>query len=89
MVKPDRLLPSASLLTLLLLGCTPLSHKPEATDTRAGLADPQAQIERDQARWADQEAQRRITDGDYDGAVQAHQQAEQDLREAERQQTGH
>ena len=32
--------------------------------------------DRNQARWADLEAQSRISDGDYDGAVQAEKQAE-------------
>ncbi|WP_428486401.1 hypothetical protein [Rhodopila sp.] len=92
MVYSHRMPPSAFLLVLFLpvlflLGCTPSSVQPEAADSRAGPADPPAQIERDQARWADQEAQRRVTDGDYDGAVQAHRQAEKDLRDAERQQS--
>jgi hypothetical protein len=44
-----------------------------------------ATANRDEARWADWEAQARITDGDYDGALQAEQQAEADRHEADRQ----
>ena len=39
----------------------------------------------DRAGWADWEAQARIMQGDYDGAVQAEQQAEAGRREAQRQ----
>lgn len=41
-----------------------------------------AVVDHDQARWADWEAQSRMTDGDYDGAVQAEQQANTDRHEA-------
>jgi hypothetical protein len=40
--------------------------------------------DRNQASWADLEAQARIADGDYDGAVQAKQQADTDRRKADR-----
>ncbi|WP_428537742.1 hypothetical protein [Rhodopila sp.] len=45
---------------------------PRSADLGAAAAD------RDAARWAELEAQARITDGDYDGAVQAEQQAGKD-----------
>jgi len=38
----------------------------------------------EQAGWASLEAERRATDGDYDGAVQAQQEAERDLSAAQR-----
>jgi hypothetical protein len=41
--------------------------------------------DRNEARWAEWEAQARITDGDYDGAVQAEQQADVERHEADRQ----
>jgi hypothetical protein len=63
-------------VTLLLLGITACAPQPPS--------GPEAQARQDDARWADLEAQRRITDGDYDGAVQAYQQAQQDLRAANR-----
>jgi hypothetical protein len=47
------------------------------------LVPPAGQAE-NQARWADLEAEGRATDGDYDGAVQAHQEAERDRLTAER-----
>jgi hypothetical protein len=37
------------------------------------------------AGWAEWEAQARITDGDYDGAVQAQQQADIDRQQANQQ----
>jgi hypothetical protein len=48
-----------------------------ALDRSAGQAE-------NQARWADLEAEGRATNGDYDGAVQAHQEAERDRLTAER-----
>jgi len=50
---------------------------------QASAAPPAAQVE-NRARWADLEAEGRATDGDYDGAVQAHQEAERDWLTAER-----
>jgi hypothetical protein len=47
-------------------------------------AGPAAATDRDQARWADWEAQARMTEGDYDGAIQAEQQADSDRRESDR-----
>jgi hypothetical protein len=46
---------------------------------------PAATAEREAARWAEWEAQARITDGDYDGAIQAQQQAQADRWEVARQ----
>jgi hypothetical protein len=74
------------LIVFLAISC-PSCGQPEASDPGPPAADSRAQIDRDDASWADLEAQRRATDGDYDGAVQAHQEAEQKLQEAQRQQT--
>ncbi len=71
------------LLTLALIVSDPSRGQPDA----AAPAAKEAQVDRDDARWAELEAQRRATDGDYDGAVQAHQQAEQALQEADRRHT--
>lgn len=38
----------------------------------------------DEARWAEWEAQSRISDGDYEGAVQAQRQADANRQEADR-----
>jgi hypothetical protein len=62
----------------------------------AGFAQPNpaeqspAAADRNEARWADWEAQARIADGDYDGAVQAEQQADTARYQADRHDTtGH
>jgi hypothetical protein len=39
---------------------------------------------RNEAQWAEQEAEARMTDGDYDGAVLAQQQANADWQQADR-----
>jgi hypothetical protein len=50
-----------------------------------GPVDPgPVSADRNQANWAELEAQARIADGDYDGAVQAEQQADADRHEADR-----
>ena len=71
-------------MILFLAVTAPSFGQPEASNPGAPGTSSQAQFERDEARWADLEAQRRATEGDYDGAVQAHQQAEQDLQQADR-----
>ena len=58
----------------------PGAAAPSSADSGAAAAD------RDAARWAELEAQARITDGDYDGAVQAEQQAGKDRLRAGRSQ---
>jgi hypothetical protein len=50
----------------------------------AAPPDADAMRHRNDAQWAEQEAQARITDGDYDGAVQAQQQADTEWQLAER-----
>jgi hypothetical protein len=82
-----------SLPIVFLLAGYPARGQPEVVGQGQNAAGTEARFSRDDARWADLEAQRRATDGDYDGAVQAHQQAEQDLQEARREemleQAGH
>ena len=46
---------------------------------------PSSATDRNEARWADLEAQARMTDGDYDGAVQAEKRAEAARSKAEQQ----
>lgn len=65
----------------------PSFGQPEGNDPALSDASRRPQFDRDEARWAELEAQRRAAEGDYDGAVQAHQQAEQVLQEADRQRT--
>lgn len=66
-------------LLVMVLAVPPASGASDTPDiSPAPTTDP------DEARWAEWEAQSRITDGDYDGAVQAHQQADAERRDAER-----
>ncbi len=48
---------------------------PPAQTQRPGIS-PSAATDRNEAEWADLEAQARMTDGDYDGALQAEKQAQ-------------
>jgi hypothetical protein len=61
-------------LIVLLTICHASFGQPETADLPRNTPGSQ------EARWAELEAQKRAADGDYDGAVQAHQQAEQDAR---------
>jgi hypothetical protein len=45
---------------------------------------PSASADRNEANWADWDAQARITEGDYDGAVQAAKRAEAKRQQADR-----
>jgi hypothetical protein len=65
---------------LWLTICYPSLGQPQTADL------PRDSPKSQQARWAELEAQRRAADGDYDGAVQAHQKAEQASHEARTQQ---
>ncbi len=65
---------------LLLLTALPVAARCEPAAPGTAAAD------RNEARWADWEAQSRMVDGDYDGAVQAERQADADRRDAEDQQ---
>jgi hypothetical protein len=71
------------LLSTLLLGGTASCTGPHTAGRAAPTASHQPQAERNAAGWADLEAERRMTDGDYDGAVQANQQAAQARRKAQ------
>ena len=89
----------ASVIWVLMLLATPAvlpvpaSAEPGAVGPGAGgsssggsgAADAgAAAANRDAARWAELEAQARITEGDYDGAVQAEQRADVERRKADR-----
>ena len=50
----------------------------------APAANPAVDVARNAARWAEIEAQERITEGDYEGAVRAQEQADAERRSAER-----
>ncbi len=95
MVYVRSIISPAAALVLALMAGTAARAQPEspgiATRQSAefGQFEHPGQFQRDEARWAELEAQKRATDGDYDGAVEAHQQAQQDLQEAERRQSGH
>ena len=71
---------AACLTLLFFLGVTAL-HAASLSRSDNQEAAREAQ---DQAGWASLEAERRATDGDYDGAVQAHQEAERDHSAARR-----
>jgi hypothetical protein len=73
---------AAVAIPLLFLIAAPSCAQAEPADIRPGVSADQ-----NEARWAEWEAQARITDGDYDGAVQAEQQADAVRREAERRET--
>lgn len=47
-------------------------------------ANPAADVARNAARWAELEAQGRMTEGDYEGALRAQEQADIERRSAER-----
>jgi hypothetical protein len=61
---------------LIALPGAPGSDQPDMT--------PSAAADRNQAAWEEWEAQARVTDGDYDGAVQAEQRANEEQQQAER-----
>jgi hypothetical protein len=61
---------AASLIPILILALLPVGARPDPSDLT-----PSARPEYNEANWADWDAQARMTDGDYDGAVQAEQRA--------------
>jgi hypothetical protein len=65
-------------IPLLFLIAVPGCAQAEPAEMKLGMSADQ-----NEARWAEWEAQARITDGDYDGAVRAEQQADADRREAD------
>lgn len=70
----------ASAFILCLLTLSTASGQPNSI---APAAPSSAGRNTDKAAWADWEAQARMTDGDYDGAVVAEQQANAERREAD------
>jgi hypothetical protein len=68
---------AAGALALLATGPVLAQPGPEAEG-------PSAAIARNNANWAEWEADKRVTEGDYDGAVQAQARADADRRAAQR-----
>jgi hypothetical protein len=65
-------------IPILQLAAVPAFAEPSSVETNPAAV-------RNEAGWAEWEAQARITDGDYDGAVQAERQADVDRDAADRQ----
>jgi hypothetical protein len=64
-------------IPLFMLAASPVLAKPPPGDPSP------AALDRNEADWAEREAQARITDGDYDGAVEAQRQADAERHAAE------
>jgi hypothetical protein len=71
---------AVAMLLLVLIALPGLAGS-DPPDTRPS----NAATNRNEARWADREAEARIVEGDYDGAVQAKQQADSARAKAEQQ----
>jgi hypothetical protein len=73
------------LATPAVLSTMPASADPGSVDPSAAGSSlaVQGAADRNTARWAELEAQARITDGDYDGAIQAERQADAERRKAD------
>jgi hypothetical protein len=69
---------AASLIPMLILLLLPAAACPDPTNI-----SPSAKPGYNEANWADWDAQARMTEGDYDGAVQAKQQADAARKAAE------
>jgi hypothetical protein len=69
---------AASLIPILIPLLLPAAARSDPTNT-----SPSAKPESNEASWADWDAQARMTDGDYDGAVQAKQKADAARKAAE------
>jgi hypothetical protein len=67
-----------TIVSLFILAASPVLAKPASCELSPAAED------RNEAGWAEREAQARITDGDYEGAVQAQHQADVDRQQAER-----
>jgi hypothetical protein len=72
---------TSGLQMVTLVAASPQAESRAPTSSALNQTAGQAE---NQARWADLEAEGRATSGDYDGAVQAHQEAERDRLTAER-----
>lgn len=66
------------------LGALSLLIAAPACAQTMGPAAPAAAVERNKASWAEMEAERLATDGDYDGAAAAQAQADNARHMAER-----
>jgi hypothetical protein len=69
---------SASLIPALMLLALPTIAYPDPPTT-----NPSPATEYNEANWADWDAQARIAEGDYDGAIQAEQQAKATRKQAD------
>jgi hypothetical protein len=67
----------AFVVPILMLALSPTPARPDTADL-----SPAAAENRNDARWAEWEAQARITEGDYDGAIKAQRQADADRQQA-------
>lgn len=67
-------------VSMLLLVAAPCAAQRNSQSTMPLIATA-----RDEALWAEWEAQARITEGDYDGAVQAERQADADRQKVDEQ----
>jgi hypothetical protein len=56
----------------------------QAPNPDSGWHEQRAQQQREHARWANSEAQRRAAMGDYEGAAEAQREARHDWRNAQR-----
>ena len=63
---------------LVLICALPAAAMTPEADQPGPQAAAMAQQAQEQAGWAELEAERRATDGDYEGAVRAQQEAAQD-----------
>ncbi|HEY0183539.1 MAG TPA: hypothetical protein VGC09_12095 [Rhodopila sp.] len=71
------------IVLVFVLAAVPAFARPDSTD-RGPIA-----TDRESAGWADWEVQARMADGDYDGAVQAEQQAANERHDAGQAATDH
>jgi len=69
---------TTALLPALMLAMLPLAARADPP-----TVSPSAATAANEARWADLDAQSRVTEGDYEGAVQAEQHANAARKQAE------
>lgn len=74
-------MPVAFAIAFLMVVVTPALARSDPSVTSSDA------VASSEAGWAEWEAQSRVTDGDYDGAIQAEQQAQADRQQAERRET--
>ena len=74
---------AASLIPVLIIPALMVLALPASASSEPPTTNPSAATASNEANWAEFEAQARITDGDYDGAVQAEQRADAARKQAE------